>query len=86
MANGCVVWGLRTVIPETYRKLLLNLLHEAHPGIVRMKSLACSHLWWPELDEEIVKMISNCDTCNANAKNPTIQVLAKNLEYFGKLL
>ena len=24
-----------------------------HPGIVRMKNLACSCSWWPSLDEDI---------------------------------
>ena len=47
--QGCVLWGLRVVIPECYQAQLLNELHEQHHGICRMKSLA-SYLWWPGLD------------------------------------
>lgn len=33
------------MIPELGREKVLNLLHEGHPGLVKMKNLASSHLW-----------------------------------------
>lgn len=36
--EGCILWGSRVVIPEPGREKLLDLLHEGHPGIVRMKT------------------------------------------------
>lgn len=33
------------MIPELGREKVLNLLHEEHPGLVKMKNLASSHLW-----------------------------------------
>lgn len=45
--EGCILWGSRVVIPKPGREKLLDLLHEGHPGIVRMKNLAMSYLWWP---------------------------------------
>lgn len=42
--EGCILWGSRVVIPEPGREKLLDLLHEGHPGIVRMKNLARSYL------------------------------------------
>lgn len=42
--EGCLLWGSRVVIPEPEREKLLDLLHEGHPGIVRMKNLARSYL------------------------------------------
>ena len=38
--NGCLLWGLQVVIPSQYQKSILDLLHEGHPGMSRMKSLA----------------------------------------------
>ena len=48
--------GLRTIIPSSLRQTILKKLHEGHPGIARMKSIACSHVWWPKIDQEIEKV------------------------------
>ena len=41
---GCVLWGSRVVITPQGREEVLNLLHESHPGIVKMKNLARSYV------------------------------------------
>ena len=37
--QDCLMWGSRLVIPPNGRNRVLEILHSAHPGIVRMKSL-----------------------------------------------
>ena len=37
--GDCLVWGCRMVVPSKGRDLALQMLHEAHPGMARMKSL-----------------------------------------------
>ncbi|KAK2147790.1 hypothetical protein LSH36_535g01007 [Paralvinella palmiformis] len=34
-----------------------------HPGIVRMKSIARSFMWWPGIDSDIEEMVQSCSEC-----------------------
>ena len=43
--QGCVLWGMRVIIPPFLRNRLLRGLHEEHPGIVAAKAIARSYLW-----------------------------------------
>ena len=38
--HGCLLYGARVVIPTELRRQVLDLLHECHFGIQRMKQLA----------------------------------------------
>lgn len=38
--RNCLLWDMRVVIPNVYRKHLLELLHYTHPGIVKIKDVA----------------------------------------------
>ena len=68
--DGCILWGSRVVIPPPGRALLLKELHEGHPGISRMKSLARSYIWWPGLDGDLEREGKSCLTCQVNRNNP----------------
>ncbi|XP_029141632.1 uncharacterized protein K02A2.6-like, partial [Protobothrops mucrosquamatus] len=58
-----LLWGSRVVIPASLRSRILLSLHEGHPGIVRMKALARSHLWLPGLDKTIEAQVHGCQVC-----------------------
>ena len=51
--DGCILWGNRVVIPKAGREKVIEALHETHPGIIKMKSLACNYVWWPKMDKEL---------------------------------
>ena len=38
--DGCILWGARVIVPPPGRDRVIQELHETHPGIARMKSLA----------------------------------------------
>ena len=50
VTDGCMLWGARVVIPVAGRDLVIDQLHDTHPGINWIKSLAHSYLWWAGLD------------------------------------
>jgi len=68
--EGCLLWGVRVVIPPRYREIVLGSLHDAHPGIVKMKSLARLHVWWPNLDADIEQLVRECEMCQSVLPNP----------------
>lgn len=39
--DSCVPWGCR-VVPTSLRPALLNVLHDTHPGIEKMKMIDCT--------------------------------------------
>lgn len=70
VADGCILGGSRVIIPPQGRSQILAQLHETHPGISRMKSLARSYLWWPHLDKDIEELVKKCNTCQSHRAAP----------------
>ena len=68
--DGCLLWGSRVVVPPKGRTDVLNLLHDTHPGMSRMKSLARGHVWWPGIDKEIEEKAKKCSTCQVHQRTP----------------
>ena len=68
--NGCLLWGLRVVIPQKHRQKVLKLLHAGHPGTTRMKSLARLHAWWPDIDKDVECYTKACTDCATSARDP----------------
>ena len=60
-----ILWGVRVVVPVKLRVRVLNELHQGYPGVVGMKALAHSYVWWPALEEEVEKQAKACSTCLA---------------------
>ena len=60
---GCLLWGMKVIVPESCRKPVLMELHTSHPGIVRIKSLAHTHVWWALIDKHIEQMVRDCQFC-----------------------
>lgn len=62
--------GERVIIPEKLQNTVLKELHVGHPGIVRMKKIARSYVYWPNLDKDCETTVRNCARCQENAKSP----------------
>jgi len=48
--DGCILWGIRVVLPPQVQKTMIIELHNGHPGIAKMKNLARHYVWWPKMD------------------------------------
>jgi len=73
--QGCVLWGMRVVVPDVLRDQVLDEIDETHPEISRMKAVARSFVWWPNLDMQIETKVASCTVCQAmKPAPPTAQV------------
>ena len=70
--DGCLLWAMRVIVLAKHRKQVLEELHLAHPEIVRMKSLARIHVWWPKIDQGITNIVHRCSPCQSNRSKPWV--------------
>lgn len=70
LQSGCLMRGIRVVVPSSLRKHILAELHHGHFGITRMKSLARNYCWWPGIDQDIEKLSTSCKDCLLKSNNP----------------
>lgn len=73
--DNCVLWGYRIVIPNSLQSNLLNELHSTHLGVVKMKSMARSTFWWPNVDSDVEQVATSCEFCEGARKSPPKHVL-----------
>ena len=70
LEGGCLLWGIRVIVPEKLQKRVLDELHVDHLGIVRMKSKARSYVWWPGVDQDIERVVRSCLPCQTVRNTP----------------
>lgn len=73
--NGVLMCGIRVVVPTVFRERVLAEIHEGHLGVVKMKSIARSHVYWPNIDKEIEQRAYGCSGCALVRKLPPASLL-----------
>ena len=73
--GDCILWGIRVVVPEKLQSAVLRELHSSHSGMSRMKSLACSFAWWPNIDKNIEQLVKGCHPCLSIRHAPAVAPL-----------
>lgn len=74
------MYGQRVCVPKKYQKSVLEELHHAHLGIVKMKAIARSFVCWKEVDNDIEEEAKNCSDCARHKIDPT-KAKVHNLEH-----
>ena len=73
--GGCLMLGVHVVAPQKLQRRVLEELHQTHPGIVRMKSLAQSFCWWSHMDRDIEALVQACQLCQSVKNSPSASPL-----------
>ena len=67
--SSCLMRGNRIVVPRLLQKRVLQLAHEGHLGVVRMKQRCREFAWWPGIDRQIEQMVRDCEPCLVSGKS-----------------
>ena len=70
LEGDCVMWGITVVIPAKLQEQILQELHRVHLGILKTKTSARSHVWWPGIDSKIEALIKSSERCQAVRNSP----------------
>ena len=60
--------GMHAIEKKICERMLYEL-HTGYAGIVRMKSLARLHVWWP-ISTEKATVLRKCDNCQSSRNKP----------------
>lgn len=73
--DNCLFYYDRIVIPSHWREAVLTVLHECHTGMVRMKMLSRTYVWWKNINTDIENFVKSCLTCQQtrNVKKEVIE-------------
>jgi transposase InsO family protein len=55
--------GTRLIPPGILRKRIVEIAHEGHLGMTKMKQRLRASYWWPGMDKEVESFVKNCRSC-----------------------
>ena len=61
--DGIVLKGTQIVISTKKHEAILKLIHEGHLGLNKCKLRAKDTVYWPGLNDQLEKLILNCELC-----------------------
>ena len=63
LKDGTVLKGTHIFIPSKKCQAILYLIHEGHLDLAKYKLRAKDTVYWPSLNEDLEKLILNCELC-----------------------
>ena len=78
--------GTRIVIPSKNQEAILNQIHDSHLGLNKCKLQAKQKVYWPGLNDQLEKLVLNCQLClkysNSKKKQETNLSLGHEIPLF----
>ena len=68
--KSCLLRGNRVVIPRLLQQTVLKELHDIYPGIIKVKRIARSYVWWPSINLDIEATVRECTICLQERQGP----------------
>ena len=53
----------------------MDEIHNGHPGVSRMKSIARDVVWWPGINKDLQERVRKCEKCQPHQKTPALAPL-----------
>ena len=66
--SGCLIYDNKLVIPNKLKGMVLETIHNKHPGQAGMLALA-QLIWYPHIHSDIVAQAQACRHCTEKGKN-----------------
>ena len=63
------------MVPKAGQAMMLQELHEAHPGSTPIKRIARTLVWWPGIDNAIEREVKKCHLCQQQQSSPPVAPL-----------
>ena len=61
--DGLVLKGIRIVLPKSKHKQVLPMIHKGHLGLQECKLWCKDTVYWPGINEQLEKLVLNCELC-----------------------
>ena len=75
VVDGVIIKRHKIVVPAELRERIITAGHDEHQGVDKTKMLLRSKVWYPGIDEDIVKIVSKCRGCQASVNNTSREPL-----------
>ena len=86
IADNIVFTHQRIVVLRSLQAYMLQLIHESHFGIEKIKARALELLYWPKMNADIERIIGDCGLCikfqNKQQREPLLSHEIFNERYF----
>ena len=84
--NGLILKGTRIVVLSTQQVEILTFIHEGHLGLTKCKLRAKKTVYWPGLNDQLEKLVLNCQLClkylQSKHKQPPQMLLGQKIPAF----
>lgn len=63
--DGIILHENRIVLPKSLRQTAINIAHQGHLGVQKVKNLLHSKIYWKGMDSHITEALSKCRACQS---------------------